>query len=55
MKQNFVDFYNRMAAEMQSKLDSAETNVVANHFAKERDMYLDMAKDVTASMAKDFK
>lgn len=55
MKQNYIDFYKRMASEMQEKFDKAQTAHDAEIFAREVKQYTNMANEMIASMAKDFK
>lgn len=53
MKQNFLDFYNRMADEMSRKHGEAQTSKEAEHYAGEVQTYLKLASQVEQSIAKE--
>lgn len=53
MKQNFLDFYNRMADEMSRKHGEAQTSKEAEHYAGEVQRYLKAAHDIEQSIARE--
>lgn len=53
MKQNFLDFYKRMADEMSRKHGEAQTSTEAERYAKEVATYLKLANDIEVSLEKE--